>query len=641
MPDTPLSLRSRVNLLKSSPLADAGLRLLTDLAERCPTTSLTDEPHTLGPGFSFVLRGMVRRAQSASWLGPGALLQIPGPGSESVDSVLPTGELTQLLQLDPQTARFVGLLGSSGETETLQPCRLHLLWITKPSRVEAPILALTHLLAAGLEDQFGEDEGVAILACNDEATPPLQLSRMSGGRLVSIAPVAGPLDETSLAALLGTEFKFNCWHILVVNPSRPTCLPGLLDELQFDRLLVLSDKVTSCPPSLANRLKPIYRPTTSSHETWFSSFVPSLLRRAESGCCSFNTIAVMDDVALGDLERDENWRARRDSCRVFFDLQRLEYLWNDARATQCASSFARSTFNDSPRTRAIAHRWARAVTNRRVGIALSGGGASSYRLAPIFERFRSLGIPIDVVSGVSGGATLGAYFCAREEDGIELCQSIAPRFLPLVLAATVSSEVVRIAVDHDLDGKRVEDLDVPLVALTAALCDPPASHAVVAGTLGEALQVSGSFPLAFGSTRKNSVNYLDGSIASPLPARVLREFGADVVFAFNSVPGPKLGSILPRGSLATALYRWTLLGRVIDTWVASAFFLRRAAKEMARDAYCFYEPDPVEMPLLESLAYLNTRSRAQASLRDERFCDAMNDCARVWADLRRRTPWLP
>src|SRR5205809_555624 len=58
------------------------------------------------------------------------------------------------------------------------------------------------------------------------------------------------------------------------------------------------------------------------------------------------------------------------------------------------------------------NRWARAVTNRQVGIALSGGGATSAALVPFLEDLQRYNIPFDVVGGLSGGAVLGLYVAA-------------------------------------------------------------------------------------------------------------------------------------------------------------------------------------------------------------------------------------
>ncbi|MCA9698935.1 MAG: hypothetical protein KC431_15530, partial [Myxococcales bacterium] len=57
-------------------------------------------------------------------------------------------------------------------------------------------------------------------------------------------------------------------------------------------------------------------------------------------------------------------------------------------------------------------RWARAVTWRRVGLGIGGAGSQSYVAIPFIRRLREVGIPLDVISGSSTGAFIGAFYSA-------------------------------------------------------------------------------------------------------------------------------------------------------------------------------------------------------------------------------------
>src|SRR5581483_10173815 len=97
-------------------------------------------------------------------------------------------------------------------------------------------------------------------------------------------------------------------------------------------------------------------------------------------------------------------RLERDLCRIRLDAG-LRRAW-DARST--TRTFIDAAFID-PSLHETVKRWARAVTNRQVGVALSGGGATQAELIPLLDNVIAAGVPADVVTGVSGGSVLGAY----------------------------------------------------------------------------------------------------------------------------------------------------------------------------------------------------------------------------------------
>src|SRR5207237_4758273 len=102
----------------------------------------------------------------------------------------------------------------------------------------------------------------------------------------------------------------------------------------------------------------------------------------------------------------------RDLCRVRLDLPALSERWdNPARGR---AGFAATELRAAASS---IERWARAVTNRQVGVALSGGGAVNALLVPLLQRIAKR-VPIDVVSGVSGGSLLGAFLCKDNPGGL-------------------------------------------------------------------------------------------------------------------------------------------------------------------------------------------------------------------------------
>jgi len=200
-------------------------------------------------------------------------------------------------------------------------------------------------------------------------------------------------------------------------------------------------------------------------------------------------------------------------------------------------------------------RWLRAILFRRVGVALSGGGASAFRFVPLLSRLMTGGpngsegegppcptVPIDVIAGVSGGALVAAYVCAEGAKGLSMCRKEGRAFQRCANVASIAPSLFRRHIDNSLDNRRVEDLEVRFVAQTTALwgggIEAPEARYVTHGSLGEAVQVSGALPLAFGPAKFDDVLYGDGALTANVPARMLKEHGADLVIALNAVPGP-------------------------------------------------------------------------------------------------------
>ena len=148
----------------------------------------------------------------------------------------------------------------------------------------------------------------------------------------------------------------------------------------------------------------------------------------------------------------------RNACRLDLSPRHLSRAWRQRAPTAQL---------DEPLRRTLSH-WVRALANRQVGVAICGGGALCYRLVPLLRRLHE-SIPIDVVSGVSGGALLGAYYAARGLDGLERYVAAGTRFQLALLRALIGSNAIRDLVDRDLARTRLEELEVRFAGLATAL----------------------------------------------------------------------------------------------------------------------------------------------------------------------------
>lgn len=199
---------------------------------------------------------------------------------------------------------------------------------------------------------------------------------------------------------------------------------------------------------------------------------------------------------------------------------------------------------------------------KKVGIALSGGGARGFAHVGALKVLFENDIPIDLVAGTSAGSIVGAAIAA----------GISPKELEAIAAKIRYSTVVAPAVsrfgmlsNYRL-GKFVEkkfgvrdfaDLKIPL-SVTAYDVIKNEGVILSSGDLVKAVRASSAVPRLFTPVRIDERLLLDGGAFSPLPARTAREMGADIVIgvdltacgaSFKRPPRSSLG-ILVRSSLA-------------------------------------------------------------------------------------------
>ena len=65
------------------------------------------------------------------------------------------------------------------------------------------------------------------------------------------------------------------------------------------------------------------------------------------------------------------------------------------------------------------------------------------------------------------------------------------------------------------------------------------------------VRASGALPIFFARTVNHGVIYSDGSMSAQIPARQLPNYGADHVFACNSIPGPDRQVVVAPDALLT------------------------------------------------------------------------------------------
>jgi NTE family protein len=192
-------------------------------------------------------------------------------------------------------------------------------------------------------------------------------------------------------------------------------------------------------------------------------------------------------------------------------------------------------------------RLAREVGHRRVGLALSSGGARGLAHIGVIQVLEENGIEVDVVAGCSMGSYIGAVW-ASGHDGVAmerlarelehrwgLFELIDPFILPR--QGFLRGEKVKHRLKRAIGDAHFSEMARPLriVATHLASLDRVVFSS---GEVAQAVHASSAIPGACVPVNIDGELYIDGGIADPLPVDVLEEMGIERIIAINTIPTP-------------------------------------------------------------------------------------------------------
>ncbi len=174
---------------------------------------------------------------------------------------------------------------------------------------------------------------------------------------------------------------------------------------------------------------------------------------------------------------------------------------------------------------------------KRVGLALSGGGARGAGHVGVLEVLDREKVPVDCIAGASAGSLVGAAYAAglRGQRLVELTQQIRWRHAArltwprdgLVSFAPLEKYLIR-----TLDDLSFADLNIPFAAVAT---DMATGEQVVLreGRVAPAVRASCSVPGIVTPIELGGRLLADGGVANNLPISVVRDMDADVVIAVS------------------------------------------------------------------------------------------------------------
>ena len=183
------------------------------------------------------------------------------------------------------------------------------------------------------------------------------------------------------------------------------------------------------------------------------------------------------------------------------------------------------------------------LAKRKVGLALGSGAARGLAHIGVLEVLEKEGIPINMITGVSAGAAIGALYAQGKDASV--IKSLAldlswKRLASLADLALPKTGLIR--------GRKIEDVlrsvigDVEFADLkipfACVATDISSGEEVVIkqGLVWEGVRASGSTPVILTVAKWGGRYLVDGALVNAVPVSVVRQMGADFIIAVNVIP---------------------------------------------------------------------------------------------------------
>lgn len=189
------------------------------------------------------------------------------------------------------------------------------------------------------------------------------------------------------------------------------------------------------------------------------------------------------------------------------------------------------------------------MERKKIGLALSGGGARGFSHVGVLKVFAEHGIKFDMIAGTSAGSIVGGALAggmsASEIESmarrVRYSNMMRPTLSPLGM---LSNAPMGRFVAREFPVSKFEDLKVPF---SAVIYDLDAGREVILKDKGDlvfAIRSSCAVPGVFAPLRGPGGHfYVDGGVSSPLPIDAVRAMGAEIVIAVDLI---SCGGTYPR-----------------------------------------------------------------------------------------------
>jgi NTE family protein len=178
--------------------------------------------------------------------------------------------------------------------------------------------------------------------------------------------------------------------------------------------------------------------------------------------------------------------------------------------------------------------------NKKIGLALGGGGAKGLAHIGILKVFQQEGIKPDYIAGTSIGSLVGAYYASHSDiTGLE--KIILEKsnwktglfiFDPALRKGILKGAKIQNFIADWIGVKTFEELSIPFTVVTTDLKSGDEVD-LSSGDVVLAVRASISVPLVFQPVGYQGMLLTDGGLSNPVPDGVVARMGADKIVAVN------------------------------------------------------------------------------------------------------------
>lgn len=175
----------------------------------------------------------------------------------------------------------------------------------------------------------------------------------------------------------------------------------------------------------------------------------------------------------------------------------------------------------------------------RVALVLGSGGVRGMAHVGVLQVLEEAGIPIDLIVGCSAGSIVGAFY-AEKANVAEIWDPIwrirTDSLLDFDLwncrfGLSQGRSMLRV-MDEKLNAECFEHLRIPLIVVASDLYSGELVT-IGSGDLANAVRASCSIPFFFVPYEYNGRILVDGGVVNPVPVKVARDLGAQVIIAVD------------------------------------------------------------------------------------------------------------
>ena len=177
---------------------------------------------------------------------------------------------------------------------------------------------------------------------------------------------------------------------------------------------------------------------------------------------------------------------------------------------------------------------------KKLGLALSSGGARGFAHIGVIKVLMDNKIPIEFVSGTSMGAAIAAYFALNLE--VRSLERVLVKFRKRDMLKLIDVNDPRISLVKGIKAKQFlksifgnktfKDCKIPL-SIGATALEDGSKITFQKGKILDAIMASGAFPGVFPPVKYRNKHLVDGGLADATPVDLVEDLGAEVIVAVD------------------------------------------------------------------------------------------------------------